>query len=44
MMPQCKCQRCKGTLIEIDHYGQRLIGCIECNRDRDQNEGQAEIA
>jgi len=19
-------------LIEIDHYGERLIGCIECNR------------
>ena len=19
-------------MIEIDHYGERLIGCIECNR------------
>jgi hypothetical protein len=23
---------CPGPLIEIDHYGERLIGCIECNR------------
>jgi hypothetical protein len=23
---------CHGPLIEIDHYGERLIGCIECNR------------
>jgi hypothetical protein len=26
------CFRCKRPLIEIDHYGERLIGCIECNR------------
>jgi hypothetical protein len=26
-----KCDRCH-QLIEIDHYGERLIGCIECNR------------
>ena len=26
------CDRCKRPLIEIDHYGERLIGCIECNR------------
>jgi hypothetical protein len=26
------CSRCKRTLIEIDHYGERLIGCIDCNR------------
>jgi hypothetical protein len=19
-------------MIEIDHYGERLVGCIECNR------------
>jgi hypothetical protein len=24
--------RCKRPLIEIEHYGERLIGCIECNR------------
>jgi len=23
---------CHGLLIEIDHYGERLVGCIECNR------------
>ena len=23
---------CTGELIEIDHYGERLIGCVECNR------------
>ena len=26
------CPDCHRTLIEIDHYGERLIGCIECNR------------
>ena len=26
------CQKCDRQLIEIDHYGQRLIGCIDCNR------------
>jgi hypothetical protein len=25
------CSHCKRPLIEIDHYGERLIGCIECN-------------
>src|SRR5215813_8629727 len=25
------CDRCDATLIEIDHYGDRLKGCIECN-------------
>jgi hypothetical protein len=24
--------RCKRPLIEIDHYGERLVGCVECNR------------
>ena len=27
-----KCPHCHGPLIEIDHYGERLIGCIKCNR------------
>jgi hypothetical protein len=27
-----KCDRCHQQLIEIDHYGERLIGCVECNR------------
>ena len=26
------CPHCQRPLIEIDHYGERLIGCIECNR------------
>lgn len=26
------CPNCHGPLIEIDHYGDRLIGCIKCNR------------
>jgi hypothetical protein len=26
------CPLCHHPVIEIDHYGERLIGCIECNR------------
>ena len=26
------CPHCHRQLIEIDYYGDRLIGCIECNR------------
>jgi hypothetical protein len=26
------CPQCLGVLIETDHYGERLIGCVECNR------------
>jgi hypothetical protein len=26
------CQNCDRQIIEIDHYGQRLIGCLDCNR------------
>jgi hypothetical protein len=29
-MPEV-CDRCGAPLIEIDHYGERLTGCIECN-------------
>lgn len=25
------CPHCRRPLIEIDHYGERLIGCIACN-------------
>ena len=25
------CPRCKGPLIEIDRFGERLIGCVACN-------------
>jgi hypothetical protein len=26
------CRYCNRPLMEIDHYGEALIGCIECNR------------
>jgi len=26
------CPHCHRPLVEIDYYGERLIGCIECNR------------
>jgi hypothetical protein len=26
------CPYCSRPLTEIDHYGERLVGCIECNR------------
>jgi hypothetical protein len=26
------CPLCRVPLIEIDHHGKRLLGCIECNR------------
>ena len=26
-----QCDSCGERLIEIDHYGARLTGCIECN-------------
>ena len=29
-----QCDRCGERLIEIDHYGERLVGCIERNRWR----------
>jgi hypothetical protein len=25
------CDRCEHPLIEIDHYGERLNGCLQCN-------------
>jgi hypothetical protein len=27
-----ECERCSGKLVEIDHYGERLTGCLKCNR------------
>ena len=27
-----QCDACGERLIEIDRYGERLTGCIECNR------------
>jgi uncharacterized protein YbaR (Trm112 family) len=29
---QKSCPACHNPLIEIDRYGERLLGCIECNR------------
>jgi hypothetical protein len=26
------CPCCGGQLVEIDHYGDRLIGCAKCNK------------
>ena len=26
------CPYCNGPLMEIDHYGEVLVGCITCNR------------
>jgi hypothetical protein len=26
------CKKCNRRLIEIDHYGERLMGSIDCNR------------
>ena len=30
--PSSRCKQCDRPLIEIDNYGERLVGCIECNR------------
>jgi hypothetical protein len=27
-----RCPHCEEALIEIDHYGERLIGCVTCNQ------------
>jgi hypothetical protein len=34
------CSACRGPLIEIDYYGERLTGCVKCNlwrKDDEQN-------
>ena len=33
-MSNDKCERCGSGLIEIDHWGERLTGCPNCNRWR----------
>ena len=25
------CDRCNEPMIKIEHYGEQLVGCIECN-------------
>jgi uncharacterized Zn finger protein (UPF0148 family) len=32
MMPPTSCKQCDQPLVEIDHWGERLIGCPMCNR------------
>jgi hypothetical protein len=32
MVDSTHCTQCNALLIDIDFYGERLIGCIECNR------------
>jgi hypothetical protein len=27
-----RCKQCDQPLVEIDHWGERLTGCPECNR------------
>jgi len=27
-----RCPRCNGPLSDIDRFGERLVGCVECNR------------
>jgi hypothetical protein len=27
-----RCPQCEEPIVEIDHYGERLIGCLTCNR------------
>ena len=31
-MPANRCKQCEQPLVEIDHYGERLTGCPNCNR------------
>jgi hypothetical protein len=26
------CPHCSSPLVHIDYYGERLVGCIDCNR------------
>ena len=30
-MAQTRCSLCEGELIEIDRFGERLVGCVVCN-------------
>ena len=31
-MSEKVCPYCNGPLMKIDHYGEVLVGCIDCNR------------
>ena len=32
MVDSIHCSQCNGLLIEIDFYGECVVGCIDCNR------------
>jgi len=32
LMPLSRCKQCNQPLVEIDHWGEGLIGCPTCNR------------
>jgi hypothetical protein len=32
------CSQCGGPLIETNYYGERLVGCVECNLWRKNGE------
>jgi hypothetical protein len=32
MVDSTHCTQCNALLIEVDFYGERMVGCIECNR------------
>jgi hypothetical protein len=32
LMPSSCCKQCDQPLVEIDHCGERLTGCLTCNR------------
>jgi hypothetical protein len=31
-MPSNRCKQCNEPMVEIDHWGERLTGCYNCNR------------
>jgi hypothetical protein len=38
------CTECKQLLIEIDNRGQRLRGCLTCNKWRDGQGNQVKLS
>jgi hypothetical protein len=32
MVDSTHCTQCTALLIEVDFYGERMVGCIDCNR------------
>ena len=31
VLSSSRCKQCDQPLVEIDHWGERLVGCIKCN-------------